>query len=363
MQNSINRRKFIGMGLALAGGAQIFRSNLFSQDTHSNQIPGESLVNPMEQVASSHKDVIFPKKLKPNDIVAIVSPSSPTNNWEVTKTVNFLKSLNLKVEIGKNITKQTNNYRYLAASDKDRIEEFNYYINREDISAIIASRGGYGSMRIIEDINFESITKYPKIFVGFSDFTYILNAISKINNLATYYGPVGISSFTEYTKKYFIDALFENQKETYIISKPDSIVINEGKAEGRLIGGNLTLCCATLGTPYEIMTDNCILMLEDINVEAYEIDRMLNHLKLAGKFKNLQGIVLGYFSNIKRRKPFYPNFSYTILEVFEQVLKPYNIPIIANFPFGHISEQATFPILAYSVVNTSNKSLTINNSK
>jgi muramoyltetrapeptide carboxypeptidase len=363
MQNSINRRKFIGMGLAIAGGTQIFRNHLFSQDLHSNQIPGERIVHPTEQTISSVNNVIFPKKLKANDIIAIVSPSSPTNRWEVTKTVNFLKSLNLKVEIGKSITKQTNNYRYLAASDKDRIEEFNYYINREDISAIIASRGGYGSMRIIEDINFDSISKNPKIFIGFSDFTFILNAISKINNLATYYGPVGISSFTDYTKKYFINALFENQKEIYIVSKPEAIVINEGKSEGRLIGGNLTMCCATLGTPYEIMTDNCILMLEDINVEAYEIDRMLNQLKLAGKFNNLQGIVLGYFSNIKRRKHFYPNFSYTILEVFEQVLKPYNIPIIANFPFGHISEQATFPILGYSTLNTTNKSLTINNSK
>ncbi len=363
MQNSINRRKFIGMGLAIAGGTQIFRNHLFSQDLHSNQIPGESIVHPTEQTISSVNNVIFPKKLKANDIIAIVSPSSPTNRWEVTKTVNFLKSLNLKVEIGKSITKQTNNYRYLAASDKDRIEEFNYYINREDISAIIASRGGYGSMRIIEDINFDSISKNPKIFIGFSDFTFILNAISKINNLATYYGPVGISSFTDYTKKYFINALFENQKEIYIVSKPEAIVINEGKSEGRLIGGNLTMCCATLGTPYEIMTDNCILMLEDINVEAYEIDRMLNQLKLAGKFNNLQGIVLGYFSNIKRRKHFYPNFSYTILEVFEQVFKPYNIPIIANFPFGHISEQATFPILGYSTLNTTNKSLTINNSK
>jgi muramoyltetrapeptide carboxypeptidase len=363
MQNSINRRKFIGMGLAIAGGTQIFRNHLFSQDLHSNQIPGESIVHPTEQTISSVNNVIFPKKLKTNDIIAIVSPSSPTNRWEVTKTVNFLKSLNLKVEIGKSITKQTNNYRYLAASDEDRIEEFNYYINREDISAIIASRGGYGSMRIIEDINFDSISKNPKIFIGFSDFTFILNAISKINNLATYYGPVGISSFTDYTKKYFINALFENQKEIYTVSKPEAIVINEGKSEGRLIGGNLTMCCATLGTPYEIMTDNCILMLEDINVEAYEIDRMLNQLKLAGKFNNLQGIVLGYFSNIKRRKHFYPNFSYTILEVFEQVLKPYNIPIIANFPFGHISEQATFPILGYSTLNTTNKSLTINNSK
>lgn len=362
MQNSINRRKFLGMGLAIGGAAQLFRHNLFSQDTHSNQTPGESITSPIDLTSAKIANVIFPPKLKANDTVAIVSPSSPTNSWEITKTINFLKSLDLKVEVGKSISNQSNKYRYLAASDMERIDEFNNFINREDISAIIASRGGYGSMRIIDSIDFATIEKFPKIFLGFSDFTYILNSISKINRLATYHGPVGISSFTNYTRKYFINALFENQKDTYSIYKQDAIIIKDGKSEGRLVGGNLTMCCVSLGTPYEIMTDNCILMLEDINVEAYEIDRMLHHLKLAGKFDHIQGIVLGYFSNIKKRKPFYPNYSYTTLEVFQQIFENLGVPVLANFPFGHIAEQATFPILAHSTLNSTEKTLVINNS-
>ena len=363
MQNSINRRKFLGMGLAIGGTAPLHHYKLLSQDTQSNQIPGEPIVPTKAASVQLNHKVIFPPKLKPGDTVAIVSPSSPTNSWEVTKTVNFLKSLDLKVEIGKTISNQTNNFRYLAASDKERIGEFNQYINRDDIAAIIASRGGYGAMRMIDGVEFEAIKKFPKIYLGFSDFTYILNSISKINHIATYHGPVGISSFTNYTRKYFLDALFENQEETYTVSKQEAIIINEGKSQGRLVGGNLTMCCASLGTPYEIATDDSILILEDINVEAYEIDRMLTQLKLAGKFDSVKGIVLGYFSNIKQRKPFYPNYSFTTLEVFEHLFRKYDIPVIANFPFGHIAEQATFPILALSTLDTTNKSLIISNSK
>ncbi len=363
MQKSIRRRKFIEMGLAIGGASQLFRHNLLAQVNDKTHESDVSLIPPAIEAIPQVANVIFPQKLKANDIIAIVSPSSPTNSWEITKTVNFLKSLNLKVEIGKSISNQTNSYRYLAASDNERLDEFNAYINREDVRGIIASRGGYGAMRIVDKIDFQGIDRYPKIFLGFSDFTFILNSISKINHLATYHGPVGISSFTDYTKQFFKKALFENQGESYKVSKQDAIIINEGEAKGRLIGGNLTMCAVSLGTPYEIMTDNCILMLEDINVEPYEIDRMLTQLKLAGKFDHLQGIVLGYFSNIKRRKPFYPNYSYTILEVFEQILKPLGIPIIANFPYGHIPEQATFPLLAESIINTSNKTLIIFNSK
>ena len=363
MQNSLNRRKFLGLGLAISGTAPLIHYKLLSQDTQSNQLPGEPIILNEDTTVQLLQKVIFPPKLKSGDTVAIVSPSSPTNSWEVTKTVNFLKSFGLKVEIGKSISNQTNNFRYLAAPDKERVDEFNHYINREDIAAIIASRGGYGAMRMIDGVDFEAIKKFPKIFLGFSDFTYILNSIAKINHLVTYHGPVGISSFTNYTRKYFLDALFENQEETYSISKQDALIINKGEAQGRLVGGNLTMCCASLGTPYEIITDDSILILEDINVEAYEIDRMLTQLKLAGKFDSVTGIVLGYFSNIKKRKPFYPNYSYTTLEVFEHIFKELKIPVIANFPFGHISEQATFPILAQSSIDTSSKTLIINNSK
>jgi muramoyltetrapeptide carboxypeptidase len=315
--------------------------------------------NPVE--ISENKSPITPPLLTKGSKVAITSPSSTTNVWELSNTIKVLKALGLEVVLGKTITDQKNSYRYLSAPDEVRAAEFNEFVKREDISAIIASRGGYGSMRMIQSIDFEQIKKFPKIYLGFSDFTFVLNAISKICNLITYHGPVGISSFTNFTKEYFVKTLFKNDLKDLKIQYNNLTILNPGKAEGKLIGGNLTMLASSLGTKYEFDSDNSIIFLEEVSEHAYQVDRLLNQLKLAGKFDNVKAIIFGQFTNLNIRRPFYPNRGFSIYEVIQQIILPLKVPTVLNFPIGHISDQVVMPLMTLSTLDTSSKTLTIFN--
>jgi muramoyltetrapeptide carboxypeptidase len=186
----------------------------------------------------------------------------------------------------------------------------------------------------------------------------MLNAVSKLCDLVTYHGPVAISSFSNFSQKYIQQTLFNTDK-AFEIQYADLIILKDGIAEGRLVGGNLTMLVATLGTKYEIDTSDAILFIEDTNENAYQIDRMLTQMAIAGKFAKVKGIILGHFSNLQRKTPFYPNYSLTTLQVFEQILLPLNIPIVLNFPIGHIENQVTLPILMNAELNTKTKSIKV----
>ena len=314
--------------------------------------------NSITQILQNESKPITPPKLKIGSKVALTSPSSTTNSWELAKTIKLLKNMGLEVILGKTITEQKNKYRYLSADDETRAKEFNLFASDPSIDAVIASRGGYGAMRMIDSIDYDAIKNNPKIFVGFSDFTFILLAISKMCNLETYHGPVGTSSFSEFTTKYFKSVLFENEKKELVI-KYNFKTINPGIAEGKLIGGNLTLLTSSLGTKYEFDSNNSILFIEEVSEHAYEFDRMLNQLKLAGKFDNVNAIILGQFKNLNTRRSFFPNKGYTIMEVIDQIIKPLKVPTILDFPIGHVREQVTLPILSQATLNTTESKLIV----
>jgi muramoyltetrapeptide carboxypeptidase len=360
----MNRRKFIVASSLLA------TTTAFSQIIPiKDSLKSETTINPLNIKSNEDKlptvktlennKPFYPNSLMLGSKVAIVSPSSITNTWELSRTLKYFKNLGLEVELGKTITKQTNKYGYLAAPDEERADEFNSFLQRDDIDAIIASRGGYGAIRIIDKIDFEVLKTKPKILLGFSDFTLILNAASKISNIVTFHGPVGISSFTNFTRNYFQKLLYNSNNQPVVIKNDDIQILNEGVAQGKLVGGNLTMLTSCLGSPYEIETDGAILFIEDTNEQSYQVDRMLSQLRIAGKFKNLKGIILGEFANLRKKRPFYPNYSNTMMEVFEQILKPLKVPIVINFPIGHISDQVTLPILSEASLDTSKKTLTI----
>ncbi len=299
-----------------------------------------------------------PPLLVPGSRVAFASPSSVTNIWEISKAINAFKKFGVEIEIGKIIKNQNSKNRYLAAPDVERAAEFMEFVERRDIDAIISARGGYGSMRIADLLDYDKIAQNPKIYIGFSDFTFLLNSISQKAHLITYHGPVGVSSFSEFSQKYLFTFIFENQPKDVAFTYPNAIQLVEGKAMGRIVGGNLTMIAASLGTKHEINTKDAILFFEDINEQPYQIDRMLTQLKLAGKLDSIKGILIGQFSSLKRRKAFYPSYSYTLLEVFEQILSPLGVPILLNIPIGHISEQITIPINSIIELDTKTKTIT-----
>lgn len=304
------------------------------------------------------KHKILPLGLKKGSTIAITAPASPTNSYEIRNGKRFFQEMGCKVIVGDTISSPKNEHRYLSASDEVRAEEFMSFINNKEVDAIVCGRGGYGSMRILQHLNFNEISNNPKIILGFSDITALLNAIYRKTGIVTYHGPVASTNFESFSSESIKRVLFRNSiLTTNYISQPSAVTINSGIANGELVGGNLTILSAMLGTEYEIETSGKILFIEDVTEHAYQIDRMLTQLLLSGKIQSASAVIFGNFKNLNVRRPFFPNRGYTILEVINQLLKPTLVPSIVGFPFGHTDSNITLPIGITAEVNTENKSL------
>jgi muramoyltetrapeptide carboxypeptidase len=304
---------------------------------------GEDL--PVPVLTLLDEDRIIPPLLKKDSLVAITAPGSPTNTGECRFGTKLMKDNLCRVIYGDTVAKQKNEYKYLSQTDEFRAAEFMSFIENPDVNAIFAARGGYGSSRILDLLDFDKIKANPKLIIGFSDVTALLTAIFVQTNIVTYHGPVASSSFNEFSKSYFQKIIFENPKpEPIIYQSPTMQTITAGKATGRLIGGNLTVICGLMGTKYEIDTKDAILFLEDVSEDAYQIDRKLNQLKLAGKLDDASGIMFGIFKNLNHRRNFYPNMGYTIRELYDQYFAKYTKPIVFDVPFGHLENNLTLPI-------------------
>ncbi len=336
----MERRDFLGFcwvgTLLLAGGAEAFSSDTIFAD---------------------NKNYSFPPLLKTGAKVAFTAPGSPANVWEVRQFVNFFSKRGCSVIYGETITKRDIKYRYLSRDDKFRADELNNFFAEPSINCIVAARGGYGSIRILDLIDYDIIKQNPKIIIGFSDITVLLNAIYGKTNLVTFHGPTGNFSLDTFTSNFLEAVLFEKtQKEnrvyTYKFSQRE--VLNPGVSFGRLVGGNLSNLVSLLGTEFEFDTNDSILFLEEVSEPPYKIDRMLKQLELAGKFKNCKGILLGNFGKLDSRRNFFPDYSLTLREIFEMVFKKYDFPVLINFPFGHSSKFLTFPIGCFAQISSIN---------
>lgn len=337
-------------------GAELFAANTANRN-FSEISTDEILSKPTLETTPNR---ILPKGLSKGSKIAITAPASPTSLGEISPTINLLKSLGFKVVVGNTIKLNSKEYRYLASSDEDRAKEFMQFVEDNSVDAIICGRGGYGVMRILNLIDFNKIQANPKIIVGFSDITALINSIYNLTGIVSYHGPVATNSFDSFTLDYFKRALFSTNKfEPINIKQEDLVVINPGNAQGKLVGGNLKMLVSTLGTPYEIDSKDSILFIEEVSEHAYQIDRMLTQLILSSKLQKAKAIVFGQFKDLNKRTSFFPTKSFTIKEVIEQITKPLNIPIVIGMPFGHIQKKITLPIGIQANLNTANKTLTI----
>lgn len=294
--------------------------------------------------------MIKPKRLKKGDTIGIVSPSSGLyKRSELWRGIETLESWGLKVKIGKYAYK--NDY-YLAGTDQERADDFNSMFADDSIDAVFCSQGGYGAGRILNLIDYELIKTNPKILFGFSDITALHLAIQKKCQLVTFHGPslVGFYGdfFTPYKEKMLKKAVMDDvpigeiklpkNSESYLVK------ISDGMAKGKLIGGNLTLICSSLGTPFEIETKDKILFIEDIDVEPWVFDHMLTHLINAGKLAQVSGIVVGECSNCEPFE-YKPGFQAqcSLEDVLFDRLSNLNIPVLAGLPIGHIKDNCTIP--------------------
>lgn len=356
------RRKFITTMIA-AGISSPALFGFSKLDSLINSESEENNLDIQDLIFNASKDNgkrIFPKGLTKNSKIAIIAPASHASIWELRKNIRLFKSMNLKVEVSDIIKNYQKKYRYFAAPDKDRAKEFMDYIQRKDIDALMTCRGGYGVMRILDLLDFDIIKANPKIIIGFSDITALLNAVYKLSNIVTYHGPVGVSQFNNITLNSFKKTLFYHINYKPIVYKDHRIkTIVKGKARGRLVGGNLSMLVSTLGTKYEIETENSILFLEEISEDPYKIDRMLTQLTISNKLKNCSGIMFGYYKGIDRKKNFYPYRSFTAREVIESRLRKIGAPAVLGIPIGHIPDKWTLPIGVEAELDADKKTITI----
>src|SRR3990172_8242451 len=238
--------------------------------------------------------MIKPKTLVPGDRVKIIAPSSPFEQENLKKGILWLKRIGVQAKYDKGIFEKV---RYLAGSDRRRAEEINSAFADPQIKALFCARGGYGAMGTLPFLDLKIIKKNPKIFLGSSDVTVILNYLTLRTGLVTFHGPM-IASLrfsqgpTKMTENFLIKALM-SKKAIGEIKCNGLKSLKKGIGEGITIGGCLSLLVSTLGTPFEIETKNKILFIEDIGEQSYRIERMLMHLKMAGKFQKIKGIVFG----------------------------------------------------------------------
>ena len=290
--------------------------------------------------------IVKPKRLKPKDLIGIISPASkPADDSRVERGVKYFESLGYRTAVGKNVGKQ---HGYLAGTDEERLEDLHSMFAHNEVKAIICVRGGYGSGRLIPKINFNLIKRHPKIFVGYSDITALQMAFLKKAGLVTFAGPMVAVDFhkdeiVEFTEEFFW-RIVTSPKKIGKVQNPDGepfYSLNGGKAEGRLIGGNLAVFNSLLGSRYLPDFKDKILFLEDIGEPPYRIDRMLNQLKLAKAFEQAEGVILGKFTDCAEEDEDTPTLS--LSEVFDDYLKDIKKPVIYNLKHGHISENLTLP--------------------
>ncbi len=300
-------------------------------------------------------EIIKPKKLLKGDVIGIISPASASKELnKIEQGVNYLEKLGYRVKIGEHVGRE---HGYLAGSDDERLSDLHSMFNDKDVKAIFCVRGGYGSGRLLNKINYALIKKNPKIFVGYSDITALHLSIFKKTGLITFAGPMLTVDFAGKVNK-FAEEIFwrilTSSKKIGKLHNPRNekfLILNSGKSEGKILGGNLTVLTSLVGTKFFPSFRNAILLLEEIAEVPYKIDRFFNQLKLAGIFNQINGIVLGKFIDCVENDK--TKITLNLSQVIEDYFSELNVPVMYNFSHGHIKKNITIPIGLNCKINTS----------
>jgi len=271
--------------------------------------------------------MIQPSYLKKGDTVAIIATARKVSKEEIQPAVTFFESYGLCVVLGKNLFESSNQY---AGSDAQRAEDLQWALNDKSISAVIIARGGYGTVRLMEHVDFTEFKRHPKWVVGYSDVTVLHSAIHNIG-VATLHAtmPLNFSKNQDATRS-LIKALLGKLTDIEAEENYSNIA---GKVQGQLVGGNLSLLYALSGTPFDIDTRDKILFIEDLDEYLYHLDRMMMQLKLSGKLSCLKGLIVGGMTDMKDNAIPFGKFPEDIIL---DAVKDYNYPVCFDFPAGHI---------------------------
>lgn len=273
--------------------------------------------------------MITPAFLTTNDLVAIVAPGGKVQQGELDRALEILASWGLQPRLGKNV--YSHDHSYLAGNDGQRLADLQDALDDEDVKAVFCARGGYGTSRILDQVNFTAFMKRPKWIAGFSDITALHLALSAMNvesihsTMPLLFAKAGAGLSIRSLQK----LLFGN---TMILHGKENAGNRTGTATGQLTGGNLSLLIDSLGTRYELNTAGKVLLIEEVEEYNYKVDRMLTQLKRSGKFEALAGMVIGYTTGIYNGKV---PFNESIEEIVLDKVSGYDFPVAFGFSFGH----------------------------
>ena len=308
--------------------------------------------------------IVKPKRLKKQDVIGIISPSSsPDDLLRIDQGVKYLEGLGYKVKVGKNVG---NYHGYLAGTDEQRVNDLHSMFSDKNVKAIICVRGGYGSPRLLDKIDYKLIAHNPKIFVGYSDITALQMAFLVKTGLLTFAGPMlavdFYNSVSPYTEEMFWALITSNKKfgRVKLPENEKTFTIVKGSAKGRIAGGNLSTLVSLTGTEFFPDMKNKLLLLEEVSEVPYRVDRMFNQLKLAGVFNMISGLILGAFTDCFESDPEKKTLS--LGEVISDYVNKLKIPVIYNFKHGHLKDNVTVPIGANIKLNASRSIIEISES-
>ncbi|HIV80022.1 MAG TPA: LD-carboxypeptidase [Candidatus Avanaerovorax faecigallinarum] len=299
--------------------------------------------------------MVYPDKIKEGATIGLVSTSSPITAEREEQCVKAIEEMGFKVKKAPNITASKGGY--MAGEESLRGEVLNSMFADKDVDAIFCIRGGDGANRIIDYLDLDVIRDNRKPFVGYSDVSSLHLLFNQKCDMVTFHGPMVssniVDNFTPEVREAFFAAI--NADAEYIYKAPaghELKVAREGKAEGVMTGGNLTVICASLGTPYDMDTDGKILFIEEVGEHVGNLDRHVYQLRNAGKFDNIKGIVLGQFTDCREDVP-----GYDMTRIILDAIGDKDIPVIYNIQSGHDNPMINIPLGAMTCIDTSKKEL------
>ena len=300
------------------------------------------------------------KKVVDNSTIGIISPAWIPVDKRMQRGLKYLEKKGFAVKKGEYVGKT---HGYFAGTDKERLDDLHQMYKDPDVDLIICARGGWGGLRLVNRIDYNLIINNPKLLVGYSDITTLQLAIWTKAKIPSLSGPMvgvemgkGIHSFTE--QHFWNQVLNIDPQYIFNYSETDTIELNGGKAEGILLGGCLSLVSHLLGTAFSPNYSGSILFLEDVGEQPYKIDRYFAHLKQAGVFDQIHGLILGNFIDCD---PEEGQVSFNIDEIIEDYISELSYPVIKNFPYGHGDKKFSMPIGVETVLDTNHSELRLGN--
>jgi muramoyltetrapeptide carboxypeptidase len=271
--------------------------------------------------------------------VGLISPSGPLRGEaDLEQAITNARALGWEPVVGDHVLERDG---YLAGRDAQRLADLNRFARDDAIDAIWCLRGGYGAMRLLDDIDYDAFARHPRALIGYSDITALHAAIGQRADIVTYHGPTARAELTEFTRSSFLEAMSLGDGTSMVFRGGSITPLVGGSASGRLVGGNLALVAALVGTPYAWQLDGSILVLEDVSEQVYRIDRMLTQLLLSGTLQGVAGLIFGGFTEITEDPA---NAELPLDRVLREFAERVGVPAVMNFPIGHLPDHLTLPL-------------------